>query len=43
MPHLHFGVYRATTWGRTESLPVRFATKGGDRRGLKPGQRYRRP
>ena len=43
MPHLHFGVYRATTWGRTESLPVQFATDQGERRGLKPGRRYRWP
>lgn len=24
MPHLHFGVYRASHWGATESVPVRF-------------------
>jgi murein DD-endopeptidase MepM/ murein hydrolase activator NlpD len=24
MPHLHFAVYRATTWGNTQSIPVRF-------------------
>jgi murein DD-endopeptidase MepM/ murein hydrolase activator NlpD len=29
MPHLHFGVYRADTWGRTQSLPVRFETGRG--------------
>ncbi len=29
MPHLHFGVYRAADWGRTESLSVRFATRDG--------------
>ncbi len=29
MPHLHFGVYRAATWGATESLPVRFVTSNG--------------
>jgi murein DD-endopeptidase MepM/ murein hydrolase activator NlpD len=43
MPHLHFGVYRATTWGRTESVPVQFVTHRGAVRGLKPGQRYRWP
>lgn len=29
MPHLHFAVYRAESWGRTQSLPVRFATRAG--------------
>lgn len=29
MPHLHFGVYRAATWGATESIPVRFRSKSG--------------
>ena len=24
MPHLHFAVYRATDWGSTQSIPVRF-------------------
>ena len=24
MPHLHFAVYRASTWGETQSIPVRF-------------------
>jgi murein DD-endopeptidase MepM/ murein hydrolase activator NlpD len=43
MPHLHFGVYRATSWGRTESVPVSFMTAGGTVRGLKPGRRYRHP
>jgi murein DD-endopeptidase MepM/ murein hydrolase activator NlpD len=28
MPHLHFAVYRATDWGNTQSIPVRF--QGGD-------------
>jgi len=28
MPHLHFAVYRATEWGNTQSIPVRF--KGAD-------------
>jgi len=26
MPHLHFAVYRAVTWGRTQSIAVRFAS-----------------
>ena len=29
MPHLHFGVYRAHTWGREQSVPVRFLTADG--------------
>lgn len=29
MPHLHFGVYRAVTWGREQSIPVRFLTENG--------------
>ncbi len=29
MPHLHFGVYRAVSWGRTQSIAVRFATADG--------------
>lgn len=29
MPHLHFAVYRAVEWGRTQSIPVRFATASG--------------
>lgn len=24
MPHLHFAVYRASSWGETQSIPVRF-------------------
>jgi len=40
MPHLHFAVYRAGAWGRTQSLPVRFAHRGGiierPRRGQRP-------
>ncbi|MDH3590140.1 MAG: M23 family metallopeptidase, partial [Gammaproteobacteria bacterium] len=29
MPHLHFGVYRAASWGATESVPVRFNSSNG--------------
>lgn len=29
MPHLHFAVYRADEWGRTQSLPVRFGHRDG--------------
>jgi murein DD-endopeptidase MepM/ murein hydrolase activator NlpD len=29
MPHLHFAVYRATAWGNTQSLPVRFEGSDG--------------
>lgn len=29
MPHLHFAVYRATDWGNTQSIPVRFRSADG--------------
>jgi len=29
MPHLHFAVYRATSWGNTQSIPVRFQSADG--------------
>lgn len=29
MPHLHFGVYRAIDWGRTQSIAVRFQSADG--------------
>lgn len=29
LPHLHFAVYRATTWGNTQSIPVRFQSADG--------------
>ncbi|MDH3646950.1 MAG: M23 family metallopeptidase [Gammaproteobacteria bacterium] len=29
MPHLHFGVYRAASWGATQSIPVRFRSDAG--------------
>ncbi len=29
MPHLHFAVYRATEWGNTQSIPVRFLSSAG--------------
>lgn len=29
MPHLHFAVYRATEWGNTQSIPVRFQGADG--------------
>ncbi|MGD8977925.1 MAG: M23 family metallopeptidase [Gammaproteobacteria bacterium] len=43
MPHLHFGVYRASSWGRTQSLPVRFVTAAGLVEQPRSGRRYRRP
>lgn len=43
MPHLHFGVYRASSWGRTQSLPVRFDTADGLLERPRSGLRYRRP
>jgi hypothetical protein len=29
MPHLHFAVYRAAEWGKTQSIPVRFLSSDG--------------
>lgn len=29
MPHLHFAVYRATSWGNTQSIPVTFESADG--------------
>ena len=29
MPHLHFAVYRATDWGDTQSIPIRFQSADG--------------
>lgn len=29
MPHLHFGVYRPESWGRYQSIPVRFISADG--------------
>lgn len=40
MPHLHFAVYRAHTWGRTQSIPVRFLTHDGEITRPRRGARY---
>jgi murein DD-endopeptidase MepM/ murein hydrolase activator NlpD len=40
MPHLHFGVYRAEAWGRTQSLPFRFVTRGGIVERPRSGRHY---
>jgi murein DD-endopeptidase MepM/ murein hydrolase activator NlpD len=40
-PHLHFAVYRAVEWGRTQSIPVRFATAQGIVDHPRRGARYR--
>ena len=29
LPHLHFAVYRPTTWGNTQSIPIRFQSADG--------------
>jgi len=39
-PHLHFGVYRAGSNGRTQSIGVRFLTRSGIVQELRPGARY---
>ena len=43
VPHLHFGVYHAIDWGKTQSIAVRFATRGGVIARPRPGARYMSP
>ncbi len=40
MPHLHFAVYRAIDWGRTQSVPVRFRSADGIIERPRRGGRY---
>lgn len=40
MPHLHFAVYRATDWGNTQSIPVRFESADGIINRPRRGARY---
>jgi len=40
MPHLHFGVYRATDGGNTQSIPVRFLSTEGIIDRPRRGARY---
>lgn len=40
VPHLHFAVYRAAEWGRTQSVPVRFASTDGTIDRPRRGARY---
>jgi murein DD-endopeptidase MepM/ murein hydrolase activator NlpD len=40
MPHLHFAVYRATDWGNTQSIPVRFRSRDGIIDRPRRGARY---
>jgi len=40
MPHLHFAVYRATEWGNTQSIPVRFQDVNGIITRPRRGSRY---
>ena len=40
MPHLHFAVYRATEWGNTQSIPVRFQGADGIIARPRRGGRY---
>lgn len=40
MPHLHFAVYRATEWGNTQSIPVRFRSADGLVARPRHGARY---
>lgn len=41
MPHLHFAVYRAASWGNTQSIPVRFLSADGVVSSPRSGRRYR--
>ena len=41
MPHLHFAVYRAATWGNTQSIPIRFLSDDGVISTPRRGGRYR--
>jgi murein DD-endopeptidase MepM/ murein hydrolase activator NlpD len=40
-PHLHFAVYRAASWGTTQSIPVRFLSADGIIHKPRGGGRYR--
>ena len=40
MPHLHFAVYRAIEWGRTQSIAVRFQSADGIIERPRRGARY---
>jgi len=40
MPHLHFGVYRATPWGKFQSIPIQFNSADGPVRKPRSGGRY---
>jgi len=40
MPHLHFGVYRAISRGREQSIPVRYLAESGVIDRPRPGWRY---
>ena len=41
MPHLHFAVYRASSWGNTQSIPIRFLSDDGVVSTPRRGGRYR--
>lgn len=41
MPHLHFGVYKATSWGKTASIPIVFETADGMLTKPRAGRYYR--
>jgi len=40
MPHLHFAVYRAASWGNTQSIPVRYQSSEGVVSSPRSGRRY---
>ncbi|MEM7281903.1 MAG: M23 family metallopeptidase [Pseudomonadota bacterium] len=39
-PHLHFAVYRPTSWGKTQSLPFKFEAARGIIPSPRPGRKY---
>jgi murein DD-endopeptidase MepM/ murein hydrolase activator NlpD len=41
MPHLHFAVYQAGSWGSKRSVPVRFRTADGELDSPRSGRSYR--
>ena len=40
LPHLHFAVYRPTTWGETQSIPIRFRSADGLVSRIRSGGRH---
>lgn len=41
LPHLHFAVYKAMSWGDTQSLPIKFLSANGIIENPRSGRRYK--